>query len=242
MAHYLLVHGAWHNESCWYLLKPILEVRGHSVTTLTLPGHSPGDERKFLRGSMSEYADHVRDVARDLHEPVICVAHSMSGYVLALAAEREPQLFSRLIYLTAFVPNGMRELMTLIWYHWKTGRKVWKTKFNLFWETTNTLKREEAREWMYHDCEPAIQEKALDALVPQRIAPFFSQVQPTQAKFGEVPKSYIECRNDRMIPPALQRRMKYLWHFDKHTSLPSSHSPFLSMPEKTADAIEEVSS
>lgn len=132
MAHYLLVHGAWHNESCWYLLKPILEARGHSVTTLTLPGHKPGEVRKFLRGSMSEYADHVRDVARELQEPVICVVHSMSGYVVALAADREPELFSRLIYLTAFVPEGVRDLMTLIWCHWKTGRKVWKTKFNIF--------------------------------------------------------------------------------------------------------------
>ena len=39
MAHFILVHGAWHGAWCWYKVVPLLRAAGHRVDAINLPGH-----------------------------------------------------------------------------------------------------------------------------------------------------------------------------------------------------------
>ena len=39
MAHFLLVHGAFHSASSWSLLIPELDALGHTVEAIDLPSH-----------------------------------------------------------------------------------------------------------------------------------------------------------------------------------------------------------
>jgi len=57
----------------------------------------------------------------------------------------------------------------------------------------------------------------------------------TQENFGRVPRVYIECLQDRAIPPALQKQMYTATPCRNVLSMDTSHSPFFSAPRALAD-------
>jgi len=90
VATFCLIHGQWHDGSCWEPLANLLRARGHEVVAPDLPFDDPG----------AGYADRVRPALLALEgvrDPVIVVGHSRGSADAALvAAERRPAL---LIYL-----------------------------------------------------------------------------------------------------------------------------------------------
>ena len=68
----------------------------------------------------------------------------------------------------------------------------------------------------------------------------------TRERWGRVPRAYIRCSEDRAVMPALQDR--FIREADAFTpdnstrvlTLAASHSPFLSMPEKLAQALASL--
>lgn len=242
MATYILVHGAWHDAGCWDGLASLLCSRGHEVLTPTLPGHEAGPEKDRFSPwavTMEIYAAALLDVAAQADQKPICVGHSMAGFVLALAAEQRPDLFQKLIFLTAFVPNGRGRLLPMIIADASLRRRILHSDFRFF-GGTNSVRPDTAADFLYTDCVPEIQKEATAALLPQPVRPLFSSVEITEAGFGSVPKAFIECTGDQAIPIALQRRMQHFSSFDQVRSLEAAHSPFLSIPEETADVLEEL--
>ena len=66
MATFALVHGAWHDSSCWDLVVPLLEREGHRVVAPDLPGDAPD-------AGYEEYAEVVLDALGDDPEPPVLV-------------------------------------------------------------------------------------------------------------------------------------------------------------------------
>jgi pimeloyl-ACP methyl ester carboxylesterase len=99
VATFCLIHGAWHESSCWDRLVPVLEERGHRVLTPDLPLHDPGlgfEER--IRPAL--------DSLDDVDDPLVIVGHSQgTAYSCLLAAERPGSL---LVYLCPRL-NGFAE-------------------------------------------------------------------------------------------------------------------------------------
>lgn len=238
MATFLLVHGAWHDAGCWRALASCLRSRGHDVVTPTLPGHG-SDNLSPWSITMEKYATAINDVAAHLEEKPICVGHSMAGFVLAMAAEQRPDLFQKLIFLTAFVPNGRGRLLPMIIADPSLRRRILHSDFD-FLGGTNSVRAETAAEFLYTDCTADTQTEATAALLPQPVRPLFSSVEITPSRFGAVPKAFIECTGDQAIPITLQRRMQHYARFDQVRTLEAAHSPFLSMTEKTAAVLEEL--
>ena len=238
MATFILVHGAWHDAGCWEHLGVLLRSRGHDVLTPTLPGHSD-DGLSPWAITMEKYAIAIADIAAQVDEKPVCVGHSMAGFILAMAAERNPDLFQKLIFLTAFVPNGRGRLLPMIIADPSLRRRILHSDFN-FLGGTNSVRPETAAEFLYTDCTADIQKQAAAALLPQPVRPLFSSVEITPDRFGSVSKAFIECTGDQAIPIALQRRMQRYTDFDQVMTLEAAHSPFLSMPEETADVLEEL--
>lgn len=90
MATFCLLHGAWHDPSCWEPVKKHLEALGHSTTAPDLPLHDPA----------AGYEQRVRPAIEALEEadgPVVVVAHSQSSALGALVAAARP--VSLLVYL-----------------------------------------------------------------------------------------------------------------------------------------------
>ncbi len=240
MATYILVHGAWHDAGCWDGLASLLRSRGHEVLTPTLPGHERGHEKDKLSPwavTMARYVAALIDVAAEADQKPICVGHSMAGFVLAMAAEQCPDLFQKLIFLTAFVPDKKSRLLPMIIADPSLRKRILHSDFD-FLGGTNSVRPETAPDFLYTDCPPETQRDATAGLIRQPVRPLLSSVAITPERFGSVPKAFVECTNDQALPIALQRRMQRFSNFDQVKSLEAAHSPFLSMPEETADVLE----
>lgn len=90
MATFCLLHGAWHDPSCWDLLTPPLEDFGHTTATPDLPLHDPSAGYK-------QRVHPAVEVVAGAEEPVIVVAHSQSSALGPLVAAACP--VSLLVYL-----------------------------------------------------------------------------------------------------------------------------------------------
>ncbi len=90
MATFCLIHGAWHEPSCWDELTPLLMDRGHRVATPDLPLQDPDagfDER--IRPAL-EALDGVEG-------PLVIVGHSQGTAYSSLVAAAKPD--SLLVHL-----------------------------------------------------------------------------------------------------------------------------------------------
>jgi len=81
----VLVHGAANSAGVWRFWQAALAERGWSSWALDLRGHgaSPGD---LSRASMTDYADDVTTLTRELPRPPVLVGWSMGGLAALMAA------------------------------------------------------------------------------------------------------------------------------------------------------------
>lgn len=134
---FVLVHGGWHSQSAWNKVTPMLEVRGHAVLTLDLPGAGaktiaptsfavrPFDPAAFAAEpspvagvTQVERTDAVvalvKEAASLSDGNVILVGHSAGGMTISAVAEQVPELLGAVVYLAGFmVPNGLSLLAML---------------------------------------------------------------------------------------------------------------------------------
>lgn len=105
MAHFLLVHGAWHGAWCWQRVLPALIAAGHRAHAVTLTGVG---ERAHLLHPGIDLETHISDVmmAMDAEElqQVVLVVHSYAGMLGTAVADRRPGRLQHLVYLDAVLP------------------------------------------------------------------------------------------------------------------------------------------
>ena len=90
MATFCLIHGAWHEPSCWDDLTPVLMDRGHSVVTPDLP----------LQDSDAGFDERIRpalDAIDGADDPLVIVGHSQGTAYSSLVAAAKPD--SLLVHL-----------------------------------------------------------------------------------------------------------------------------------------------
>jgi len=92
------------------------------------------------------------------------------------------------------------------------------------------------------DAPAQIGEYLTNNIKPEPLAPLATPVTLTDGNFGSVKKVYIHTTEDHAVSLALQNTMvKNNGHISKEYSLPSSHTPFISMPDKLAAILIIVS-
>lgn len=106
MAHFVLVHGAWHGAWCWRHVTEALIRRGHRAHAVTLTGLG---ERAHLLSPAITLETHIADVigvieAEELSDVVLAV-HSYAGMLGTAVADRLPGRLSHLVYVDAVVPK-----------------------------------------------------------------------------------------------------------------------------------------
>ncbi|MBX3585837.1 MAG: alpha/beta hydrolase [Ramlibacter sp.] len=106
MAHFLLVHGAWHGAWCWRHVTDALVRAGHRAHAVTLTGVG---ERAHLLSSAITLETHISDVAQALEaeelEDVVLAVHSYAGMIGTALADRMPRRLRHLVYVDAVVPR-----------------------------------------------------------------------------------------------------------------------------------------
>ena len=232
MSTFVLVHGAYHGAWCWYRVRPELESRGHEVLTFDLPAHGV-DETPYEEATLEGYVDRVCEALDRADEPIL-VGHSMAGMLITAAAEREPAAIDTLVYLTAYLPGDGESMLdqrseaSLVTRHFETDDER-----GVGWVPEAWLD-----EAFYADCGPEDRALAHSLVRPEPIDPISTPATATDERFGSVRRVYVGCTEDRAITREQQETMLEEREADLELTLEASHSPFLSMPKATADALE----
>ena len=237
MTTYVLIHGAWHGGWCWGMVAPLLKKRGHTAVAPDLPAHGK-DTTPIPEVSLQSYTDRVCEILDAQPEPVILVGHSMGGLVITQTAEYRPDKIRTLVYLCAFLPRNGESLLQLA--QADPGGLVLPNLVMADDQLSATVRDEAIKDAFYGDCSDSDVAWAKLLLVPQPLAPLSTPVSTTEASFGRVPKVYIECLQDRAVPPSLQKRMYSTLPCRQVISMDTSHSPFLSAPDKLVEHLTSL--
>jgi pimeloyl-ACP methyl ester carboxylesterase len=271
MRNVIFVHGALHGGWCWSLVTEQLAGRGIPSVAVDLDGHGlksrapssrrarPFDPAAFAAEPSPVGAVTATSAAATLvsqikvignGQPCVVVAHSMGGTVATAAAEQAPELFARLVYVTAFAPvSGMPAGDYYALPEGKdtmVGRLVFGDpalvgafRADLGDHAVHPV----IREVFYGDVDEATAAAATALLTTD--APLSMSTEAftvTRGRYGAVPHTYVTCAKDNAIPIMLQRR--FIDEINAVSGSPttvveldSSHSPFLSQPAALAAAI-----
>lgn len=230
---YVLIAGAWHGAWCWERLAPLLRQAGHRVLTPELPAtgadHTPAGEV-----TLDSWARVVAEVVSTATEPVL-VGHSRGGIVISRAAELVPERIGGLVYLSAYLLPAGATLAAEA--RADRGSLVPAHMIPADSGLTCTLRPDVVRDAFYGDCDAETAAFAAARLSPEPLKPLVTPLKVTVARFGSVPRAYIECTRDRTVSLESQRRMQSAWSCQPVITLESDHSPFLSHPRELADAL-----
>lgn len=238
MATYILIHGAWHGGWCWERIVPLLAKKGHRVLAPDLPGMGK-DHTPLNKITLDCWAQFVADLVRQQDEKVILVGHSRGGIVISQTAEYVAEHIQGLVYLAAFlIPNGETLWETLQ----RTARDPERPADLIVSsdQNTSTITAAAVRHTFYNTTSDAWLKRAASQIGPEPMACFMTPLALTETGFGQVPRAYIECLQDRAIPIALQRSMVSALPCQRVVMLDTDHSPFYSAPELLAAQLADI--
>jgi pimeloyl-ACP methyl ester carboxylesterase len=235
---YVLVHGAWMGKFCWTEVVSKLETAGHTVMSLDLPAH--GDDPTPLNAVILEsYRDAVIKLIGD-RTNVILVGHSMGGMPISAVAEAIPDRLKALVFVSAYLPRNGESLLQL-------SQEDKGSRVGSYWHQDNPeqnsppwIDAEGIVEVFCADCSPELQETIKSRHRPEPLLPFATPVTLTEANYGSVPRYYIETLEDRAVSHQLQTLMLGRVEVKQRFQLPSSHSPFFSMPDRLVAYLTEL--
>lgn len=228
---YVLIAGAWHGAWCWDKVTPLLEAQGHRVLTPELPG-TGRDRTDPASVTLETWARFVADVIAGEPQTVTLVGHSRGGIVISRAAELIPERVHRLVYVSAYLLPAGTTLAGAA--RSDTASLVPPNMVPAESGITCTLKSEVIREALFGQCTEADYQHALAHLTPEPLKPLVTPMKVSARRFGSLPRTYVECLNDRTVTLAAQRRMQSELPCDPVLTLDSDHSPFLSHPQELA--------
>lgn len=238
MATFLMIHGAWHGGWSFETLRAGLEARGHRLIAPDLPGMG-GDDTTLAAISLAGWAEFVAELARAQSEAVILCGHSRGGIVVSEAAERAPEAIAALVYIAAYlVPSG-RSMSQVV----AEVPRIPEFEAGLS-PVANGAARAlsaEAAAVAFYQCSPEeARRDACSRLRPEPVAPLITPLSLSDARFGTVPRHYIECTEDRVITLARQREMQSNLPCVSVTTLESDHSPVLACPDALVEALDRI--
>lgn len=100
----ILVPGLWLDASSWAAVAPALIDAGHRVHPLTMPGVGVPAEHSADIG-ITDWVDAVVGEIDRVDAPVVLVGHSGGGNVVWAAADRRPDLVTRVVLVDTFPPG-----------------------------------------------------------------------------------------------------------------------------------------
>jgi pimeloyl-ACP methyl ester carboxylesterase len=235
MATYILVHGAWHGGWCWHSIVARLRQASHDVIAPDLL--SLGRDCTATRTiTLARWAEQIAALVQAAPEPVVLVGHSRGGIVLSEVAERIPERIRTLIYVSAYLLDHGRSLQDAAAEDPES--LVVPAVMTVNEEQLSVSLREEAvRDIFYGQCSDEQVLLAQSLLRPEPLLPLATPVSISAARFGRVPRVYIECTLDRVITHAAQRRMQTAVPGSERITLETDHSPFFSRADELAAAL-----
>ncbi|MBA0166552.1 MULTISPECIES: alpha/beta fold hydrolase [Pectobacterium] len=236
---FLLIHGAWQGAWVWNTVQPKLKVDGNTVKAIDLPG-SGEDQTPVTAVSLDAYARKIIDAARALsvQGKVTLVGHSMGGAAITLAASLAPDLFEKLIYVCAMLPQNGESVAMLAEQSKKLGTEGPIVQ-PLLDKGVLVLVPEKIASTFFNDDAENDTDSLLAQFKPQPIQPLTETVTWTEG-FINLPKAYIVCTQDLAISPKLQQKMAEKANVGTIYTLDAGHEPFFSQDEKLSEILLTV--
>jgi pimeloyl-ACP methyl ester carboxylesterase len=225
----VFVHGACVKDGTWWwhLTADLLAEKGVTSEAPALPSCGETGMTPDAGGpGLAEDVAAVRAVLSAGDEPTVVVAHSYGGIVTAEAAAGIDSVH-HLLLISSYLPEVGQSLSSF-------GGEEPAPFLEIDPEGgTFTVRPDALTETFLHDCDPEIQQGALDKTARQSLAVLGAQVQA--AAWQQVPSTYLVCADDRGTPADLQR--EFATRAGNVVELASGHHPFLSRPAAVRDLV-----
>jgi pimeloyl-ACP methyl ester carboxylesterase len=236
VASFILIHGSWHGGWCFDTIKGLLEAGGHQVIAPDLPGMG-GDEAELRAATLEGWAAFTADLCGNAAQtPVILAGHSRGGIVVSQAAELAPGAIDALVYICAMMlPDGMSRAD---FKQLETPNPAFDAIISPVHGGAGTVVDKDTAGAVFAQLCPAeTVAAAIKQVVAEPHGPRSTPLALSEERFGSLPRTYIECTEDRTIPLSSQRRMQQLVPGADVVTLWADHSPYLSRPEALAAAL-----
>ncbi|KAF4453791.1 hypothetical protein F53441_3618 [Fusarium austroafricanum] len=100
--------------------------------------------------------------------------------------------------------------------------------------------QEDAKPLFFSDLPAEKQDEAWKMVLGSQSRKSFNHLSEFINSDVTIPKTYISCEKDEVVPPAFQEMCILGGGFDKVEKLPSGHFPFVSIPEETAKLFARI--
>jgi sigma-B regulation protein RsbQ len=242
----LFAHGFGCDQNMWRYVAPAF-ADDYRIVLFDYVGSGHSDLGAYdaeRYATLDGYADDVLDVchALDLHD-VIFVGHSVSGMVGVLAANREPELFSRLILIgpsPRYINDGpeyeggferadiegLLEMMDKNYIGWANFLAP------VIMKNPDRPELGEELEESFCSTDPVIARRFAEAT-------FFADNRADLPR-TRVPSLVLQCADDAIAPQAVGEYVHaHLPGSTLHQMRATGHCPHMSHPEETIAAIRE---
>jgi pimeloyl-ACP methyl ester carboxylesterase len=221
VATFCLVHGAWHEPSCWNPLVELLTVRGHEAIAPEFPFHDP-------RAGFEQRVRPALDALEGAEDPVVVVGHSLgSTYAPLIAIARPGALLVHLCpRLGPFAPPPEAPAMFRAGVPFPADRD----------DGTSVWDAEAALEALYRRLPPATARTLANRLRP--LAPIASGY--PLPRHPDIPTSLVYAAQDEIFEPAWERFMATEVLGIEPIEIPGGHFPMLEDPGALADLLERL--
>ncbi|GAA3943918.1 alpha/beta fold hydrolase [Chitinophaga oryziterrae] len=226
----VLVHGAWSDASSWDAVTPLLKAPDEEVINVNLAGHGK-DTTSFAGVTFQTYVDQVK-AAIGTHTNVVLVGHSFAGMVISQVAEEVPAQVKELVFLAAALPHDGDDLLSLA--KQDPASHIGKSLTIDQEHGAAIIAKDAVADIFAADAPQQVQEYIAANIKPEPLVPLATPVHLTEKNFGSIKKVYIHTVDDHAISYPAQQYMVKAGKVAKVYTLQSSHTPFLSMPDKLA--------
>lgn len=233
---YVLVHGAWADESAWGFVRNQLAVRAN-VEVVNLPAHGV-DLTDVKRVDLKAYEQAVASAVNRHPGKVTLIGHSMGGMIISRVAETFPAKIDKLIYVSAFLPKNGESLNSIVNQFLK-GQQPPIFDFNADYSLIS-VKKDAIPAVVCADCPDYMKDVLVKYHRPDPLKAFNDTVR-LGTNFSKVPKFYISTKNDQAVPYALQQQMiRDNGTVRKVFEMETSHLPFVVRPEEFVRIIRSI--
>jgi putative intracellular protease/amidase/esterase/lipase len=233
---YVLVHGAWADESAWGFIRNELAIKAN-VVVVNLPAH--GADNTYGAGvGLQDYVKTVTAAINRVKGKVILVGHSMAGAIISQVAENMPEKIGKLIYVSAYLPrNG--ESVQYINTSFYGNKPIEIFEFNKDYSLIS-VKKEAIPTVVCADCSEEMKAVLVKYHRAEPVKGFNDAVK-LGTNFSKVPKYYISTKNDNAVPYTLQQKMIAAnGKIQKVFEMETSHLPFVVKPQEFISIIRQI--
>jgi pimeloyl-ACP methyl ester carboxylesterase len=235
----VLIHGAWAGGWVWDTITPFLQKQGFRVLAPDLPGCSArlGNPAK---ASMNRCVSDLMEQLADIDDSLLIVGHSGGGAVASQLAETVCERVVGVAYLAGMMlpsDTGFGEVVAEIIAKHPEASGIGPY---LEWEAdgqVSRVPRPAIRKIFLQDVSAALAEQAIPRFGRQAEGGRALVPHWTPERFGQLPRLYVETRQDRSVVLPVQRLMQALVPGAKVVSIDTGHVPQLAAPQAVADAL-----